>query len=355
MINHHTKASFVVAETPQEPGDHGDNEWHAYDIVLKVKAQSEKAKHIERLHVASAQIRFGAPEGDPKKHPQLSKCLDISKGDLLIAEYYPDMERPTSSETGYGDLLQISDIISLGLVKNKTFRRLRGIPLEWLFMEMSAIAARNGVPLQTADTWIHSSQVYQYAFEIAEKALMDRVASHMGKPYTNDFKSGLAGHILEKASFAHDFGRMYTGSDASRKLEDGILHGYRGAKRFRELASKRGFKDADDEFELLARVCERHIGGAGLTASSLTKHPAFVKLNVASSDILAESPYEKIIGYADWRTHARRNGTVFSPTWVSECIAMKRTKAYNPPADQLLAVENLCCYIHEITDGQIAT
>ena len=350
MINHHTKSSFVVAETQQEPVDHGDNEWHAYDIVLKVKAQSEKAKHIERLHVASAQIRFGAPEGDHKKHPQLSKFLDISKGDLLIAEYYS-----TARENGYGDLLQRSDIISLGLVKNKTFRRLRGIPLEWLFTEMSAIAAQNGIPLQTADTWIHSSQVCQYAFEIAEKALMDRVASRMGKHYTNDFKSGLAGHILEKASFAHDFGRMYTGSNASRTLEGGILHGYRGAQHFRKLASKSGFKDAADELELLARVCERHIGGAGLTASSLVRHPAFVTLNVASSDILAESPYEKIIGYADWRTHASKNGTVFFPTWVSESIAMNRTVAYDPPDDQFLAVENLCRYIHEITDGQITT
>lgn len=350
MINHHTKASFVVAETPQEPGDHGDNEWHAYDIVLKVKAQSEKAKHIERLHVASAQIRFGAPEGNPKKHPQLSKYLDISKGDLLIAEYYP----PTS-ENGYGDLLQKPCIISLGLVKNKTFRRLRGIPLEWLFTEMLATAKRNGIPLQTADTWVHSSHVYQYAFEIAEKALMERVANHMGKLYTNDFKYGLAGHILEKASFAHDFGRMFTGSNASRNLEDGILHGYRGAKHFRKLASKRGFRDAADELELLARVCERHIGGAGLTESSLARHPAFVKLNAASSDILAESPYEKIIGYADWRTHSRENGTVFFPTWVSKSIAMERTKKYNPPADQLLAVESLCSYIHDITDGQIAT
>ena len=70
--------------------------------------------------------------------------------------------------------------------------------------------------------------------------------------------------------------------------------------------------------------------------------------------MLAESPYEKIVGYADWRTFATRDvGTVYIPTTVSKDEAMERTRRYNPPSDQLSAVQDLCEYIEYITDSQV--
>jgi hypothetical protein len=210
------------------------------------------------------------------------------------------------------------------------------------------VATRNGIPLQAADTWVHSSEVYAFAAEIAQQVSMERLAQKMDKVFSDDFRRGLSGYLLEKAAYAHDIGRMYSGSNASRTLKKGILHGVRGARHFRSLASEAG-SQAKEDFEFLAGVCETHVGGAGLTACTINRHQALLDAGVAPKDTLATSPYEKIIGYADWRIHGRKMGTLYMPRRVSELEAMERTLNYQPPPKQLQAVKDLCEFIHYVT------
>jgi hypothetical protein len=343
MILQHIKADFVLNETPSVPGDFGDNEYHAYDMVLKVTGLSADTKAITMLHVAKVQVPFGQMPDGPRHDPVLAKYLELSKGDVLVAEFYPE-----AIEREPRDALQPSDILSLCAVGGGTVRRLIGVPLEWLFLEMTAIATRNGIPLQAADTWVHSSAVHAFAVEIAQEISMERLAHKMGKAFSDDFRRGLSGYLLEKAAYAHDFGRMYSGSNASRSLEEAILHGFRGARHFRSLASETG-SQARDDFEFLARVCETHVGGAGLTACTIQQDQALLDAGIDPEDTLATNPYEMIVSYADWRIHGRKMGTHSMPRRVSEPEAMDRTLKFKPSPRQLQAVKDLSEFIHYIT------
>jgi hypothetical protein len=97
MIEQPTKTTFVVIETPQSPGDRGDNYWHVFDLFVKVKAQTKEARHIDSLHVSRINLPSGHPYGSPEKHPLMSKCLEISEGDVLLAE------SPYEKIVGYAD------------------------------------------------------------------------------------------------------------------------------------------------------------------------------------------------------------------------------------------------------------
>jgi hypothetical protein len=343
MIHQHTKAEFFLNETPSVPGDFGDNEYHAYDMVLKVTGRSADTKTITRLHVAKVQVPFGQMPNGPRHDPILAKYLELSMGDMLLAEFYPEV-----IERELRDALRPSDILSLCAIGDGTVRRLIGVPCEWLFLEMTAVATRNGIPLQAADTWVHSSAVHTFAAEIVEQVSMERLAHKMGKAFSDDFRRGLSGYLLEKAAYAHDFGRMYSGSNASRTLEKAILHGFRGARHFRSLACEAG-SQARDDFEFLASVCETHVGGAGLTACTIKQNQTLLDAGIDPRDTLATNPYEKIVSYADWRIHGRKIGTHYMPRRVSEQEAMDRTLKFKPSPRQLQAVKDLCDFIHYIT------
>jgi hypothetical protein len=290
MIHQHAKAAFVLTEVPSVPGDVGDNEYHAYDMVLEVEGRSADVKEITRLHVAHVEAPFGQMPGDAGHEPVFSKYLELSTGDVLVAEFFPEV-----LENEPRHALQPSDILSLCAMGNGTCQRLIGVPLEWLFSEMTALATNHGIPLQAADTWVHSSEVYALAVEIAQQVSMERLAQKMDKAFSDDFKQGLSGYWLEKAAYAHDLGRMYSGSNASSTIEKGILHGVRGARHFRSLAPEDS-SQAKEDFEFLAGICETHVGGAGLTACTIKRHQALLDAGVAPEDTLATSPYEKIIG-----------------------------------------------------------
>lgn len=358
-----SRNTFLVLRTPSDPIDRGDNDHYFYSIQLDVKTADRKIQPVgkeapvERIDVAMDWGPFGSEDCEPSKNPHLRRFMDIKEGDELIVEYDPKL--------GIQGMIQANEIISLGLRTKNSYRRLRGIPIEWLFFEMIRVAASNGIGFQAADTWAHSTEVYRFSKEISGKIVLGKT-DEFRTTHPDELKSPenrFDNYIMEKGCYAHDFGRMITGSDASRTIRDGALHGFFGAKYFREMSEKGRYGDSSspeqfgghelDELERLARICERHLGGSGLTASSMNRNSAFKEAGIPPNNLLAESTYERIIGYADWRTHARKGQNVFIPTRVSEDEAMERTVKYNPPQDQLDAVKKLCDYIHFITDGAV--
>lgn len=312
-----------------------------YWTLLKVRSKDPNNK--------VTQIGLGSPEDHI-----LTKHDDIVKeDDCLIIEYYKCKKifhievgcfRITEIEANKNIYsVDLEDVVSIAFEKDFS-RRIYGLPLDWLKIEMLRVATENEIPQQAEDTWRHSAAVYEFAKDISNKAV--------SKPQVTEHSL----HILEKGCYAHDFGRMFTGSPASREVEPGILHGFYGANYFRnmvkELTSESSSVFEKEEFESYARICERHIGGAGFTKSSIKNIPTLRK-NMIALDILAENFYEKVIGYADWRIHAVKCGNIFVPTLVSEEEVMKRTLRYNPPKDQIEAIEKLCQYIHNITNEAI--
>lgn len=232
-----------------------------------------------------------------------------------------------------GDMVNITlDNTLLPEITDVTFKNTF---FECLLAEMVRISTQNSIPTQAYDTWLHSNYVWELAEKVANKAI-----SNNNKV---DFE------FLKKASYVHDFGRMYVGSKASKELEPAYLHGIRGKEYFEGI-----FNDHDKYLELVdqneankfARICERHMGGAGLTKATNER------MGLAKTDTLAETIEEKIVGYSDWRIHAVECNGVYSPKEVSEKDALSRTenmKGMN--ASQLEAVNNLRTYIHKITNG----
>ena len=355
---------FIVEETPKLSPDKGDNETCYYELILDVKS-SKMTNPVTKIQVSKAEIPYYAEESAPEKHPIIKRYLNIKRGDNLLVEYYSDL--------GISGYIQQPEIISLCKIETGLFKkgdlleRIRGIPLNWFYQEMIELASQQRIIFQATDTWMHSAEVYKLARDIADSSLADRVnkVENLKRQRLETY----SGWILEKACYAHDVGRMFTGSAASRQIEDGALHGIYGALYFGDMENRvkderlncAKFWENPSERDVLrkfGRICERHIGGAGLTASSISTNKAFEKFKSwfgeKSEDRLAETFYEKVIGYADWRVHAFMDSTMFVPRIVSEHDAMKRTKGYNPPGDQVEAVERLCEYIHYITDNTIS-
>jgi hypothetical protein len=279
----------------------------------------------------------------------------------------PKLEVFMQEELGEHDLIKgLIEIDESGRAAFRDFCRIGdsvvvefngGLPLEWpdyypvsktafvpesrflnrLKAEMKRIAKENGLRAQVQDTWRHSRGVWRFVNKIAHYAYQNGVAV--------DYD------LLKKGAFVHDFGRMYTGRNASREREEYHLHGTRGRDYF--------LKENDSSYSLLeipnrdyahrlARICERHMGGSGFTAETNQE------LGLGSEDTLAETIEEKIIGYADWRTHAKGFGNFYIPRIVSVDEAMQRTirKAGHNPR-QVQQVRNLIDYINGITNDKL--
>ena len=147
-------------------------------------------------------------------------------------------------------------------------------------------ALDNGIIEQYFDTHIHSAHVYNLARELANKI-------YFKTPCNINYG------LLETMCIAHDTGRMVTGSKASKELKHAIYHGYEGARILK--SSLFG--------EIIARCCETHMGGTGLTPE--TKEENNVKTVFKdTNDISIE---EKIVGYADLLTFAKENNSPSMP------------------------------------------
>jgi len=339
MVRYHTRVVFTLG---QKWCDSKGN-----DFYLVVSTDVPAASHIKRLQLAGVSQRLQ------------NKCMVMGGRRNLVVEYYPEECRDSSDASRENDVLARSDIVSLALPRYEGCDRLLGIPLEWLFERMVKKSSQYGVPLQAADTWAHSTEVYRYAMEIAEQVSEERLAHATG----GQFPGPLLAHILEKGCYAHDFGRMITGSNASCPNEPALVHGFRGAQCLRELAEAPDHHDIAEELEVLARICERHTGGAGLTKVELLANPTVLaQFNIYPADHLAETPYEKIVGYANWRIHPVKRdqtgrsphlGSVYLPHRVSEQVALARSKRHAKTQQQLKALEDLLDFVYHITDGRV--
>ena len=276
-----------------------------------------------------------------------SESAQVEPQDGLIVEHWPVAESQT--------VLDANEMLSLGRHRDnpRSYIRLRGLPLEWLSSEMSQIASSNGIPSQATDTWVHSTEVYRLAMEIVDCLLIERVRElhpYLGKDW--EFSS----YLLEKACYAHDIGRMSTGSKASTVIEHGLLHGAAGAAHFRKIASNsKNWNAAEmEDLEVVARVCERHVLGPGMTAAFVEdKWDILEASGIPKADLLAEHLYEKIIGYADWRIHPLDCGSVSFPKRVREEDAVRRTTAFDIPLEQLTETLALCGHIRYMTDYRV--
>jgi putative nucleotidyltransferase with HDIG domain len=200
---------------------------------------------------------------------------------------------------------------------------------EQLRKDMENVANENGISKQVEDTWQHSAFVFNTAYLIAKKAIKNI--------------SGLDLDLLERGCFAHDFGRMVTGSKASIERLSAIRHGVEGKKFFEQ-------HNEYDNNQELARICERHMGGTGLIKE------INIELGLSDQDTLAETDIEKIIGYSDWRTHAELINKEYKPKLVRDHAAYQRSKKwFNKDAKihdkQKNLIFDLMKYIHKITDG----
>jgi len=149
-------------------------------------------------------------------------------------------------------------------------------------------ALNNEIIEQYFDTQIHSAHVYSLAKKLAFN--IDSKKSRNYKYVIDD--------LVKSMCFSHDAGRMITGSKASKELKPAILHGYEGANLLR-------CRFADFK---IARCCEMHMGGTGLTLETKAE-------NNIKSIFKAKNPSleEKIVGYADLLTFARKNDSVHMP------------------------------------------
>lgn len=217
--------------------------------------------------------------------------------------------------------------------------------LEELFKEMYQIASNpfNNIPLQVGDTWCHSIHVYAYAKKIADIA--DQVMRIERK---------IDQRFLLNAAFVHDLGRMKTGSNASRKVMSYERHGIEGRNHILTNLNMicTAFGISYTGAKKYANVCVSHQGGPGFIAKTN------IKLGIGYYDTLAQTIEERIIGYADWRTHAKHIGGspptgIYIPFLAPEEKAMEKTKEYEPYPEQLEAVIALCKYIHYITNNNV--
>ena len=136
---------------------------------------------------------------------------------------------------------------------------------------MQDIAKENGILEQVDENWDHSTCVWKFADKIAKLAIK------------NGHEVDL--NFLKVACYVHDIGRMKTGSKSLKELEPIRYHGLRGY----EIVKKQGW------LEKLARVCVRHMGGAGQT-KDVNK-----EIGLGNKDTLAETIEERILAYADCR------------------------------------------------------
>jgi hypothetical protein len=149
-------------------------------------------------------------------------------------------------------------------------------------------ALNNEIIEQYFDTQIHSAHVYSLA-----KKLAFNINSRKSRNYKY-----VIDDLVKSMCFSHDAGRMITGSKASKELMPAIFHGYHGANLL-----KGKFPDWK-----IARCCETHICGTGLTPE--TKQENHVKTVFKAKNPSIE---EKIVGYADLLTFAKKNDSVYMP------------------------------------------
>jgi len=185
---------------------------------------------------------------------------------------------------------------------------------------MIEIATKNNIPEQVENTWRHSECVWKFAEKIADAAMKN------GYVVDKDF--------LKIACFSHDFGRMYTGSKGSKELLPAVQHGVLGAKFFRSHG-----------YEELARVCERHIGGIGLSKEENKK------FGLGNEDCFVETIEEIILGYADARTSSTKKNGKYVPIIGSFQSAFRRFTGINKKNGKKLI--ELQVFIKEITGSAI--
>lgn len=182
---------------------------------------------------------------------------------------------------------------------------------EWLFRKMQLYAAKQpGLELQPLDTWAHSLQVW---------AVASKMIVQLKNTYIDiDF--------VEFACFAHDIGRMVTGSKASTEKTEfhGFAHGPLGAVLVRRSDFFDGLDDKSpfgrsrhDLQKATARVCERHTGCVGMSDKNWPKEllglgGMVVSYTPDTWDTLGKekgcfvgSMEERIVGMADFLTKAR--------------------------------------------------
>jgi len=185
--------------------------------------------------------------------------------------------------------------------------------------ERCRVAWENGIPFQAVDTWSHSQCVWSVARRILAAA--ERAGGG---------RCGVDASLVELLCHAHDLGRMFLGSEASRHLLPRRwigLHGVFGAAHFRG----GGAAWASPALrEAMARICERHLLGVGVTAAVYARwreeieavtDPDPVILRAREllaaeryrSDTLPESTEERVVAYADLCTRGAQVGH----TWVS--------------------------------------
>ncbi len=194
--------------------------------------------------------------------------------------------------------------------------------LDWLRQEMELTASTYAIPKQVENTWKHSTLVWKFA-----KYLIDN-AIHKGYKINRKF--------IKIACYGHDFGRMITGSLGTRELQPAIYHGYEGAKFFRS-----------HNYEALARICERHIGGIGLPAEINKKYA------LAEIDTFPETISELIVGYSDLRTMGRLENDIYVPCNVPFEVGFNRFVVYHQGnARRLLELQ---LFIKELTGLRLDT
>jgi len=189
---------------------------------------------------------------------------------------------------------------------------------------MVVLATGNGIPEQALDTWSHSLRIWQEAARIAAAA-RERQSVDGGLLINEP--------LLEALCFAHDTGRMFTGSKASHQLVPQQLigaHGVLGAHYYRTLPEP--FAPVAI-MEALARICERHLLGVGVLAETYERWrravdqeelPDNLREQIRSvlgmpryrDDTLPETAEERIMAYVDLCALGQQTGSVWCPVIV---------------------------------------
>lgn len=181
---------------------------------------------------------------------------------------------------------------------------------------MQKTAKKNCILEEVEEAWDHEACVWNFSKKIADLAIK------------NGYKVDL--DFLKIACYIHDLGRMISGSKSSKEFEPARYHGMRGY----ELAREQGWP------EKLARVCVRHMGGAG--------QPKDVnrEIGFGNKATLATTTEERILAYADSRTFfnpEKRRADIYPFK-----VAYDRFKVY-PDAGELLLKNH--DFVKKITRG----
>jgi len=330
-------------------GEYSTQDHHEFvQLEVKVDPKGTADKRIKEVHVAKKDL--GTGEGEE----YYTKCKEsLSHGQSLFMTY----ETYPCGIDCIPQLVPIENIRTLEVHEPDKNTRLRGLPLSWIYEQVVSLSIENGIPEQAADTLIHSLKVYELAKEVSEYVLENERDRHkrefpwdLWNPENSRFYKALDLSFIEKACLLHDLGRMFTGSDASRKVKDRdySLHGILGRDYLLEKSREPEYRGEREELEKFARICERHMGGAGFTLETKAR------LSIKGGAALAETIIEKIVGYADWRIHAEQRGIkLFFPKRVSLNQALKRTIDYDPPESQTLAIVALIEFIDNLIEGRL--